>query len=189
MGGTIGATSNPGSGSTFWIELPLAVSDQVSAPAETPLVAGPLWLTGSPLLLVAEDSSVNQIVAARALERCGCRVDVVGDGHQALEALATRHYDAVLMDCQMPGMDGYQATTELRRRENGGHHTPVIAMTAHAMHGAAETCREAGMDDFISKPIQRDKLIEMLRRWLPESTDTALGDASALADTSRPHRL
>ena len=179
MGGTIGATSNPGSGSTFWIELPLAVSDRAADPTEAPVVTtGPLWSTGSPLLLVAEDSSVNQIVATRALERCGCRVDVVGDGHQALEALATRQYDAVLMDCQMPGMDGYQATTELRRRENGGRHTPVIAMTAHAMHGAAETCLEAGMDDFISKPIQRDKLIETLRRWLPEPTDSALADAS-----------
>ena len=179
MGGTIGANSNPGSGSTFRIELPLALSDQAADPTEAPLVAtGPLWSTGAPLLLVAEDSTVNQIVAARALERCGCRVDVVGDGHQALEALATRQYDAVLMDCQMPGMDGYQATTELRRRENGGHHTPVIAMTAHAMHGAAEACLEAGMDDFISKPIQRDKLIETLRRWLPEPTEAALADDS-----------
>jgi CheY-like chemotaxis protein len=76
----------------------------------------------------------------------------------------------------MPEMDGYQATIELRRRENGERHTPVIAMTAHAMHGAAETCRRAGMDDYISKPIRRQQLIEALQRWLPQPTDTTRSD-------------
>jgi PAS domain S-box-containing protein len=172
MGGTVGANSNPGTGSTFWIELPLAATGQPSDPATTPLATAHLWSTSAPLVLVAEDNPVNQIVAVRTLERCGCRVDVVSDGRQALEVLATRHYDAVLMDCQMPEMDGYQATIELRRRENGERHTPIIAMTAHAMHGAAETCRRAGMDDYISKPIRRQQLIEALQRWLPQPTDT-----------------
>ena len=144
MGGTIGAeTQGPGRGSTFWFELELAapVETDGRSPrlADASAAAPPMWLT-APLVLVAEDSPVNQIVAVRMLERCGCRVEVVGDGRQALAALSTQRYDAVLMDCQMPEMDGYEATVELRRRENGGHRTPVIAMTAHAMAGDRETC-------------------------------------------------
>jgi CheY-like chemotaxis protein len=80
------------------------------------------------------------------------------------------------MDCQMPMMDGYQATAELRRRENGGHHTPVIAMTAHAMVGAVEQCLGAGMDDYISKPLRRATLMETLRRWIPTQSDIAVTD-------------
>jgi CheY-like chemotaxis protein len=125
---------------------------------------------------------VNQIVAVRALERCGCRVEMVSDGRQALEALSTQRYDAVLMDCQMPDMDGYEATTELRRRENGDHHTPVIAMTAHAMDGDREKCLDAGMNDYISKPMRREQLIDTLQRWIPPQTDTTV------ADDPRPNR-
>ena len=110
------------------------------------------------------------------LERCGCRVEVVGDGRQALAALSTQRYAAVLMDCQMPEMDGYEATVELRRRENGGRRTPVIAMTAHAMEGDRETCAAAGMDGYLSKPIRREQLIDTLRQWIPPQTDTAAAD-------------
>jgi CheY-like chemotaxis protein len=97
----------------------------------------------------------------------------VGDGHQALAALAERRYAAVLMDCQMPELDGYQATKELRRREQGGDHTPVIAMTAHAMEGAAEECMRAGMDDYVSKPLRREQLEAALVRWIPQDSDSA----------------
>jgi PAS domain S-box-containing protein len=182
MGGTVGAESEPGQGSTFWFELafsaPLATDLRVPSQRVT-VDAHPLWLT-APLLLVAEDNSVNQIIAVAALERCGCRVEVVGDGRQALEALSTRRYDAVLMDCQMPEMDGYEATAELRRRENGDRHTPVIAMTAHAMAGDRENCLEAGMDDYISKPMRRQELVDTLQRWIPPDTATAVaGDPAA----------
>jgi CheY-like chemotaxis protein len=121
-------------------------------------------------VLVAEDNPVNQTVAVGALKRCGCRVEVVSDGRQALDALARERYDVVLMDCQMPEMDGYAATIELRRRENGDPRTPVIAMTAHAMDGAREKCLAAGMDDYISKPLRRETLVEILRRWIPATT-------------------
>ena len=180
MGGTIGGESEPGRGSTFWFELALSVP--VVADGRSPgAVDGspapqPIW-SSAPLVLVAEDSPVNQVVAVRSLERCGCRADVVSDGRQALEALAKRRYDAVLMDCQMPDMDGYEATAELRRRENGGHRTPVIAMTAHAMAGDREKCLAAGMDGYISKPMRREQLIDTLRQWIPQPADTtAVGD-------------
>ena len=135
------------------------------------------------LVLIAEDSLVNQVVAVRALERCGVRTDVVSDGLLALEALEAHHYDAVLMDCQMPNLDGYQATMELRRREQDGRrHTPVIAMTAHAMMGDREKCLEAGMDDYIAKPMRAAGLAEVLQRWIPGFADG--GAAPAIAKTA-----
>jgi PAS domain S-box-containing protein len=170
MGGVIGVDSEVGSGSTFWLELPLTSSHGPVRPPRPAGGATATWVR-APSILVAEDSDVNQIVALRTLERCGCRATVVPDGRQALDALSKQEFDAVLMDCQMPDMDGYQATVELRRIENGGRHTPVIAMTAFAMSGAADACIAAGMDDYVSKPIQRDDLIETLRRWLPTLAD------------------
>ena len=167
MGGTIGADSDPGRGSTFWFELQLgAPIDNAAKPADTGAASAPAWAS-APLVLVAEDSPINQIVAARALERCGCRVQVVADGQEALDALQAQRYDAVLMDCQMPGMDGYDATGELRRSEQGLLHTPVIAMTAQAMDGDRERCLAAGMDDYITKPLRHAELAEALRRWIP----------------------
>jgi signal transduction histidine kinase/ActR/RegA family two-component response regulator len=171
MGGSLGAESAPGQGSTFWFELELpaapaaepapAAADRDRAPA---LRAGP----GSPIVLVVEDSPVNRLVATEVLERAGFRAHAVGDGREALRALMTASYDAVLMDCQMPGIDGYEATRELRRREaDWGLHTPVIAMTAHAMYGDRERCFAAGMDDYLAKPVRSQALAEVLRRWIP----------------------
>jgi signal transduction histidine kinase/DNA-binding response OmpR family regulator len=189
MGGTISAESTPGEGSTFRFELELAAAatngrpprpDDVGAAA-----AAPPWST-APLVLVAEDSPINQIVAVRMLERCGCGVDVVGDGRQALEALSRQRYHAVLMDCQMPEMDGYEATAELRRRENGDHRTPVIAMTAHAMDGDRKRCLDAGMDGYISKPMRRQQLIDTLREWIPPQTAAAAADDPRRNDPSVP---
>jgi signal transduction histidine kinase len=162
MGGSIGAVSEPGRGSTFWFELELAPPADAELPGQP---KEPAWQT-TPVVLVAEDSQVNQIVAARALERCGCQVRTVSNGREALAALDSERYDAVLMDCQMPVMDGYSATTEFRRRENGGPHTPVIAMTAHARPGDRELCVAAGMDDYIAKPMRHAELLATLQRWI-----------------------
>jgi CheY-like chemotaxis protein len=117
-------------------------------------------------VLVAEDNIVNQKVAARMLEKLGCRVDVVANGREALAVLNQCPYDLVFMDCQMPEMDGYAATAALRLREQQtGQHLPIIAMTANVMPGDREDCLQAGMDDYVSKPVQRSELVAMLQKW------------------------
>jgi signal transduction histidine kinase/CheY-like chemotaxis protein len=127
-------------------------------------------------ILLAEDNLVNQKVALRLLEKLDYRVDVMADGLSAVAAWRSGKFDLILMDCQMPLMDGYEATREIRRLEAGGPHIPIVALTAHAMKGDEEKCRAAGMDAYLSKPIDRAKLHACLERLLPPpaSTDAAL---------------
>jgi CheY-like chemotaxis protein len=105
------------------------------------------------------------------LEKHGCRVDVVANGQEAVDATAHIAYDCVFMDCQMPEMDGFEATAVIRQREmQTGHHIPIIAMTANAMLSDREQCLEAGMDDYVSKPVKSQDLMVVLQRWTQPSS-------------------
>ena len=122
-------------------------------------------------ILLAEDNLANQKLACRLLEKRGHRVAVVADGRAVLEALEKERFDLVLMDCQMPVMDGYEATSAIRRQEqHSGEHIPVVAMTAHAIKGDREKCLAVGMDDYISKPIHRERLYEVVERMARRET-------------------
>jgi PAS domain S-box-containing protein len=124
-----------------------------------------------PRILVAEDTTINQLVARRMLERLGCHVDVVGNGREAVDAVASIPYALVLMDVQMPEMDGFEATAQIRQHQaRTGQHTPVVAMTANAMKGDRERALAAGMDDYLSKPIRLGDLEVMVQKWVPPET-------------------
>jgi len=177
MGGQIGVYSQPGQGSCFWFEVPLPVI-QENAPEETTAQPSGSALNSHELdgvrVLLVEDNPVNQKVAIRMLQKLGCVVELAENGQQALEKLERASYDIVLMDMQMPVMDGLTATRLLRQREQQtSHHQVVIALTANAMQTDRELCLEAGMDDYLSKPLTLDALQVMLLRWVAQHKQRA----------------
>jgi signal transduction histidine kinase/CheY-like chemotaxis protein len=134
---------------------------EANKPAETGVFAV------SPVrVLIAEDNPINQKVTSLMLEKIGLRADVAGNGREAVEMFEMLPYDLILMDCQMPEMNGYEATQEIRRREMSNLRVKIIAMTAEAVAGCKERCLEAGMDDFIAKPVKREQLMEALKKWV-----------------------
>jgi two-component system sensor histidine kinase/response regulator len=130
-------------------------------------------------ILVAEDNAINQRVAVRTLEKMGYRADVVKDGQEAVLAWESGRYDLILMDCAMPVVDGYEATRQIRSREHGEQHIPIVALTAHAIKGAELECRASGMDDYVTKPLDREQLEACLERLLDDASVTRPEEATA----------
>ena len=167
MGGQIGVRSKPGVGSVFSFTLPFA-PPRLAATKETRNQNQDVnsRQRGTLSILVAEDNPINQMVTLRQLRALGFRAEAVANGVDVLAAMNSKRFDLILMDCQMPRLDGYETTRRIRQRERGGARTPVIAVTAHAMKGDRERCLAAGMDDYISKPFREQDLAALLDRWL-----------------------
>jgi signal transduction histidine kinase/DNA-binding NarL/FixJ family response regulator len=171
MGGRIGVVSAPGQGSTFWFELPLVEASQADVeantaaitPAEVDAALAVVAAMGRPLrLLVVEDNLTNQLVAKAALVKYGIVPDVAGNGVDAIEAVRSHRYDAVLMDIQMPEMDGLEATLAIRRLPGDAAKVPIVALTANAFDSDAENCRAVGMNGHIGKPFRAEELLVAL---------------------------
>ena len=189
MGGQIGVNSTPGSGSTFWFELPCEEAPISAVPAAlSNVVSSDLTsrLAGIHVLLV-EDNRLNQEVALQFLQRAGITAVVAENGAEALEKLPLDHFDIILMDCQMPVMDGYEASRRIRTQAEFAH-IPVIAMTANALVGDRERSLEAGMNDHIAKPISMSLLYQTLGHWLGRDAESAAKNPITQAVDTTPDR-
>jgi signal transduction histidine kinase/CheY-like chemotaxis protein len=180
MGGSIGVDSEAGEGATFWLVVPLqpATPEMLAAmqpPSQQRAEQEPTTaMSTRKRVLLVEDNPVNQHLAKQFLRSLQCDVTVAANGVEAIEQITDSVFDVVLMDCVMPEMDGYQATREIRRRETGSErHLPIIALTANAMASDQKACREAGMDDYLSKPFRKAELQQMLQRWASPTGDRA----------------
>ena len=177
MGTQIRLQSNPGKGSTFAVELELPLASAGSKPAPArPVTVRPrdrlparpaeISTRPAPLVLVVEDNPLNQKVATTLLASLGYRYELAADGRQAVDMARGNCYDLVLMDCQMPVMDGFSAARQIRELPGKRSHVPIVAMTAHAMSGDQERCLAVGMDDYLTKPVRKDQLMQVLTRWI-----------------------
>jgi PAS domain S-box-containing protein len=165
MGGRLSVRSTPGEGSTFSVALRFSVAPPEEVEEAPPRPASPGRSIAGTRVLVAEDNPVNQQVARRMLEKLGCVVTMAGDGREAVALVARGGFDVVLMDGQMPEMDGFEAAAAIRAAERGRPRLPILAMTALALDGDRERCLAAGMDDYIPKPISLATLREKLESW------------------------
>ena len=168
MGGQIEVESQVGEGSRFFFTIPFGRVDEPRKKAhELPVHRRPI--EGKHRILLAEDNAISQVVVSEQLASLGLSVVVASTGREVLELLERQSFDLVLMDCQMPELDGYEATRRIRQQEIGAQHLPIVALTAHAMAGDREKCLAAGMDDYMAKPFSEEDLGAILEIWLPGS--------------------
>jgi PAS domain S-box-containing protein len=171
MGGALTAASDLGHGATFTLTLPLVWDSPPCAAARGPDQPAAPSETEVPVrrrrILLAEDNAVNRKIGVLVLEKLGCSVDVAANGREAAEMADRCSYDLIFMDCAMPEMDGYAATRHIRERQSGDRRVPIVALTAHAIEGARERCLDAGMDDYVAKPISPAALERTVVKWSP----------------------
>ncbi|MCA9661104.1 MAG: response regulator, partial [Myxococcales bacterium] len=171
MGGTTGCESELGVGSTFWVEVPLPLGAASAAvPTDRAEAAAEESFVGRRVLVV-EDEPVNREIVTAMLEHLGCTVDAVSGGREAIERARGDAYDAIMMDCRMPEVDGFAATAAIRALEGGASRAPIVALTANAMESDRDRCIAAGMDEFLAKPVTFEELEKVLRRVWPATQD------------------
>ncbi len=170
MGGSVGVETELDKGSLFWLELPLTVAEGRSRAGQSPAEMLPIRMEGVCRVLVAEDNPVNRKVAIRMLEKFGCTVETAGDGSEAVDMCSRMPFDIVFMDCQMPEMDGYDATAAIRRaeKEHGWPRLPIVALTAHAAAADRDRCFAAGMDEYLSKPVSAEQIRAVIQRLMSQ---------------------
>jgi len=167
LGGEIGFTSEAGAGSRFWFSLPFGLPVEKASPEELPVAGSQVSTLGRGLrVLVADDNQINRRVITRLLEQAGCAVDIASNGQDAVKLVRAGRYDAVLMDIYMPDMDGYQATAAIRALPGDAALTPVIALSASVLPEDRKKCQDAGMDDYVAKPVSLKALIDALNRFV-----------------------
>ncbi|MFT4978142.1 MAG: signal transduction histidine kinase/CheY-like chemotaxis protein, partial [Myxococcota bacterium] len=169
MGGQIGYTPVEAGGSCFWIELPLPAGSVPTESAPSPVVVKlPITVAPRSWVLVAEDNPINQLLIRRHLTDLGCTFEIAPDGEVAARLYEKGRHDIVLMDCHMPGVDGFEATARIRGLDPTLSSVPIVAVTANASPGDRQRCLDAGMDDYLSKPFSRAQLVAIMSRWLCE---------------------
>ncbi|MHA3771026.1 PAS domain S-box protein [Verrucomicrobiota bacterium sgz303538] len=185
MKGEIGVESMPGEGSTFWFTAPFTIAAELTDPKspEATAATAPASLSLVLNVLVAEDSSVNQLVIKHELRKLGCEVHSTSNGREAVDAFFKTPFDLVLMDCQMPEMDGYEAATRIRQHAGAGQHVPIIAITANALAGERERCLKAGMTDYVSKPFTREKLRAAILAAASHADEAPPAESPAIDET------